>query len=122
MSQGFFLFFYQQQSVLNQVPRERCIFNVFPIIVGVAIFDSNTLHALTQRVHNVHQSNCPSACLTCTYHINFEDLCKSSQINPKMSFQIIQSQPAEKQANMATWFQNLMEGIDQNLLTKNRDR
>lgn len=36
--------------------------------------------------------------------------------------QIIQSQPATKQANMATWFKNLMEGIDRNLLTKNRDR
>ena len=36
--------------------------------------------------------------------------------------QIIQSQPAAKQASMATWFKNLMEGIDRNLLTKNRDR
>ena len=27
---GFFLFFYQQHSVLNQVPQERCISAVFP--------------------------------------------------------------------------------------------
>merc|ERR1719188_2611160 len=36
--------------------------------------------------------------------------------------QIIQGQPAAKQASMATWFKNLMEGIERNLLTKNRDR
>ncbi|XP_067129437.1 exportin-7 isoform X3 [Centruroides vittatus] len=35
---------------------------------------------------------------------------------------IIQSQPAEKQPVMAQWFENLMEGIERNLLTKNRDR
>ena len=36
--------------------------------------------------------------------------------------QLIQSQPSAKQANMATWFKNLMEGIERNLLIKNRDR
>ena len=36
--------------------------------------------------------------------------------------QIIQAQPTNKQANMATWFKNLMETIERNLLTKNRDR
>merc|ERR1712012_609926 len=36
--------------------------------------------------------------------------------------QIIQSQPASKQSSMATWFKNLMEGIERTLLTKNRDR
>lgn len=36
--------------------------------------------------------------------------------------QIIQGQPAAKQASMANWFKNLMEGIERNLLTKNRDR
>ena len=35
---------------------------------------------------------------------------------------IIQSQPLDKQASMALWFDNLMEGIERNLLTKNRDR
>lgn len=35
---------------------------------------------------------------------------------------IISSQPAEKQAGMAQCFQNLMEGIDRTLLTKNRDK
>ena len=39
-----------------------------------------------------------------------------------MSFQVIQSQPTAKQSSMATWFKNLMEGIERNLLTKNRDR
>ena len=37
-------------------------------------------------------------------------------------FQIIQSQPASKQSSMATWFKNLMEGVERNLLTKNRDK
>jgi len=37
--------------------------------------------------------------------------------------QLIQSQPVQaKQSSMATWFKNLMEGIERNLLTKNRDR
>lgn len=35
---------------------------------------------------------------------------------------IISSQPLEKQATMAQWFDGLMEGIERNLLTKNRDR
>lgn len=35
---------------------------------------------------------------------------------------IIRSQPADKQAAMAQWFENLMDGIERNLLTKNRDR
>merc|ERR1712126_658661 len=36
--------------------------------------------------------------------------------------QIIASQQADKRAAMMTWFENLMEGIERNLLTKNRDR
>lgn len=36
--------------------------------------------------------------------------------------QIIQSQALDKQPSMALWFDNLMEGIERNLLTKNRDR
>merc|ERR1719259_51095 len=36
--------------------------------------------------------------------------------------QVISSQPTDKQSSMATWFKNLMEGIERNLLTKNRDR
>ncbi|OXU26700.1 hypothetical protein TSAR_005650 [Trichomalopsis sarcophagae] len=35
---------------------------------------------------------------------------------------IIRSQPVDKQASMAQWFENLMDGIERNLLTKNRDR
>jgi len=35
---------------------------------------------------------------------------------------IIRSQPVDKQAAMAQWFENLMNGIERNLLTKNRDR
>lgn len=35
---------------------------------------------------------------------------------------VIQSQPLDKQASMVQWFDNLMEGIERNLLTKNRDR
>jgi len=35
---------------------------------------------------------------------------------------IIRNQPPEKQANMAQWFDNLMEGIERNLVVKNRDR
>ena len=43
-------------------------------------------------------------------------------LSTESSLQIIQGQPAAKQASMATWFKNLMEGIERNLLTKNRDR
>ncbi|XP_015191751.1 PREDICTED: exportin-7 isoform X4 [Polistes dominula] len=35
---------------------------------------------------------------------------------------IIRSQPVDKQGAMAQWFENLMDGIERNLLTKNRDR
>ncbi|KAJ8686986.1 hypothetical protein QAD02_022780 [Eretmocerus hayati] len=35
---------------------------------------------------------------------------------------IIRNQPVDKQASMAQWFENLMDGIERNLLTKNRDR
>lgn len=40
----------------------------------------------------------------------------------QMRQSIIQSQPPDKQTAMAQWFENLMEGIERNLLTKNRDR
>lgn len=36
--------------------------------------------------------------------------------------QIIQSQSIDIQPAMAVWFDNLMDGIERNLLTKNRDR
>ena len=36
--------------------------------------------------------------------------------------QIISQQAADKQAIMAQWFDNLMEGIQRNLLSKNRDK
>lgn len=36
--------------------------------------------------------------------------------------QIIRSQPVDKQSAMLQWFDNLMDGIERNLLTKNRDR
>ena len=36
--------------------------------------------------------------------------------------QVISSQPSDKRGSMMTWFDNLMEGIERNLLTKNRDR
>ena len=36
--------------------------------------------------------------------------------------QIIESQPMEIQQAMHQWFENLMDGIERNLLTKNRDR
>lgn len=35
---------------------------------------------------------------------------------------IVNSQPPEKQQAMHLCFENLMEGIERNLLTKNRDR
>ena len=35
--QVFFLFFYQRQSVLNQVPQERCIIAIFPITIALAV-------------------------------------------------------------------------------------
>uniref|UniRef100_A0A1B6DUV4 Importin N-terminal domain-containing protein n=1 Tax=Clastoptera arizonana TaxID=38151 RepID=A0A1B6DUV4_9HEMI len=35
---------------------------------------------------------------------------------------IIRSQPPDKQGAMAQWFENLMDSIERNLLTKNRDR
>lgn len=40
----------------------------------------------------------------------------------QMRENIIRSQPPDKQAAMAQWFENLMDGIERNLLTKNRDR
>lgn len=36
--------------------------------------------------------------------------------------QIIESQPIEIRQHMHQWFENLMDGIERNLLTKNRDR
>lgn len=36
--------------------------------------------------------------------------------------QIVTSQPIEKRGPMMSWFDSLMEGIERNLLTKNRDR
>lgn len=35
---------------------------------------------------------------------------------------VIRMQPAERQPVMDQWFDNLMEGVDRNLLTKNRNR
>jgi exportin-7 len=36
--------------------------------------------------------------------------------------EIIASQPVERQAMMSTCFESLMDGVERNLLTKNRDR
>jgi exportin-7 len=36
--------------------------------------------------------------------------------------QIVASQPPDKRGPMMSWFDSLMEGIERNLLTKNRDR
>ena len=50
------------------------------------------------------------------------------QKNPKifdvknLRDQIIGSQAVDKRAPMMGWFENLMDGIERNLLTKNRDR
>lgn len=35
---------------------------------------------------------------------------------------LVSSQPVDKQATMSQWFDSLMDGIERNLLTKNRDR
>jgi exportin-7 len=40
----------------------------------------------------------------------------------QMRESIIRSQPPDKQAAMVQWFENLMDGIERNLLTKNRDK
>ncbi|KAL5015886.1 hypothetical protein ScPMuIL_005475 [Solemya velum] len=40
----------------------------------------------------------------------------------KLRDNIISSQPADKQSTMVTCFENLMDGIERSLLTKNRDR
>ncbi|XP_014255047.1 exportin-7 isoform X2 [Cimex lectularius] len=40
----------------------------------------------------------------------------------KLRENIIRSQPADKQSAMAQWFENLMEDIERNLVTKNRDK
>ena len=40
----------------------------------------------------------------------------------KMRQEIIRNQSTEKQSTMAQWFDHLMEGIERNLLTKNRDK
>lgn len=40
----------------------------------------------------------------------------------QMRENIIRSQPVDKQSPMAQWFENLMDGIERNLLIKNRDR
>ncbi|XP_074039038.1 ran-binding protein 16 isoform X1 [Leptinotarsa decemlineata] len=40
----------------------------------------------------------------------------------QMRENIIRSQAPDKQAAMAQWFENLMDGIERNLLTKNRDK
>ena len=36
--------------------------------------------------------------------------------------QVVTSQPLDKRGPMMSWFDSLMEGIERNLLTKNRDR
>ena len=47
---GFFLFFYQRESVFNQVPQERWIFAVFPIITLAVLPDDK------KELHHVYKS------------------------------------------------------------------
>ena len=54
--------------------------------------------------------------------LKIEVICRVFIVRIYHVFQVIQSQPTAKQSSMATWFKNLMEGIERNLLTKNRDR
>lgn len=42
--------------------------------------------------------------------------------NSSLKENIIRAQPLEKQPTLVQWFNNLMDGIERNLLMKNRDR
>jgi exportin-7 len=61
-------------------------------------------------------------CVVNYYGFSLLSLFHSLQYFNKLRSSIITSQPSEKQAAMAQCFENLMEGIDRTLLTKNRDR
>ena len=52
------------------------------------------------------------------YHLN--NFC--FQYFNKLRDNIISNQPNDKQQSMALCFENLMNGIDRSLLSKNRDR
>lgn len=49
-------------------------------------------------------------------------LIHSIYTNSSLKENIILAQPPEKQPTMIQWFNNLMDGIERNLLMKNRDR
>lgn len=61
--------------------------------------------------------------VTCT-QVDYKvlQLLSSFQYFNKLRETIISSQPADKQQAMAACFENLMDGIERSLLTKNRDR
>lgn len=52
---------------------------------------------------------------TCTYAYTF-------QYFNKLRENIVSTQPTTKQPQMVQCFENLMDGIERTLLTKNRDR
>ena len=52
----------------------------------------------------------------------FQGLLSLFQYFNKLRGNIISSQPQDKQQTMVQCFDNLMEGIERSLLTKNRDR
>ena len=57
------------------------------------------------------------------FQVSITSNCLSANLTlQNLRDQIISSQPGDKRAAMMTWFENLMDGIERNLLTKNRDR
>ena len=75
-------------------------------LLGLVLLNEDYFESLRDQVSNFTK-----------FFTKFHDFMKFFLV-----FQIIQSQPASKQSSMATWFRNLMDGVERNLLTKNRDK
>ena len=87
--------------------------NKYPILIDIPFLGGE--HSFHSADDGGLVSLSPSSLLTAPPHFAlqyFSDLRNS----------IVNSQPPEKQQAMHLCFENLMEGIERNLLTKNRDR
>ena len=94
------------QTVLNIIMFEDCR-NQWSM--------SRPLLGLILLNEDYFQVNCPSH--QCLKKYSIQNI-----LFQNLRDQVISSQPSDKRGSMMTWFENLMEGIERNLLTKNRDR
>lgn len=88
-------------------------------------YQNNICVTKKQNVHKICERNYLSDVVFVNKFCIFDFSCNISIylfIYRELKDNIIRTQPLDKQQAMAQWFVHLMDGIERNLLMRNRDR